>query len=527
MAFARSAFAASLVLVLSFATGTAQAAAPHGSTLIRDVTIVDVEHAVFIPHQDLVVRNGRIAAVFPARDGTAEALKSSVQVDRVFDGQGYFATPGLIDAHVHNDLFYYEKQADGFALPLYIANGVTTLRDCAGSSQTLGYRREIEAGTRIGPRMVIASPFITSQKVDPGGNEFQVTTPADAQARVESFLAAGYNGIKVDSTLNLDVYEAAAATAARHNSYLFGHSLVANPRGYWEVLTNETLSHFRTAEHLALAFGDFMQSNSSPYYHKADIPSWRLTWSAPTYMDFSKAPALVALLRAKHSIVSPTLSIINRQLEIDTDGPAFLAAGIDGFHRGAVSQYFPDYYFGLWTEMYKTWGFGMGTPLRAEAVAGVPNLMRLVKILDDAGIPIIAGTDTPARPQMVSGFALHDELSVYRAAGLSGWRVLRTATVSSAMALKMSGLVGVLRPGAYADIVLTHENPVANIEVLRHPAGVMSRGTLYTRSELDRMLAGVRDAARKIPTPAAGSNLRLEADTPVPAQLIQSKKPKP
>lgn len=143
-----------------------------GLKLIQNVSVVDVENEEVKKNKDILIKDQKIVAVLPH----LISLKSnSIEI---INAKGQFATPGLIDMHVHLDLWHYGKQADDWSLPLFIANGITTVRDAAGSDLVLQLRKEITDGSRIGPKMIIASPFMTSSPVaDDDQNTIFIKSP--------------------------------------------------------------------------------------------------------------------------------------------------------------------------------------------------------------------------------------------------------------------------------------------------------------------------------------------------------------
>ena len=77
------------------------------------------------------------------------------------DGTGKFLIPGLWDMHVHMVFGDWFPRGKEVTLPLFIANGVTGVRDMGGELEVLRqWRKEIAAGTLIGPRMVISGPML-------------------------------------------------------------------------------------------------------------------------------------------------------------------------------------------------------------------------------------------------------------------------------------------------------------------------------------------------------------------------------
>jgi cytosine/adenosine deaminase-related metal-dependent hydrolase len=96
---------------------------------------------------------------------------------QVVDATGKFVIPGLWDMHVH----WYLKEY----LPLFIANGVTGVRLMWGGPMHHAWRRAIEQGTLLGPRLIIASPIVDGpQPIWPGSTT--VANAAEAREAVRT-----------------------------------------------------------------------------------------------------------------------------------------------------------------------------------------------------------------------------------------------------------------------------------------------------------------------------------------------------
>jgi imidazolonepropionase-like amidohydrolase len=172
------------VLVLMATAASVATAAGDAATVLRNVTIVDIERNRLRSPRDVVIVGERIAAV--RAGGTARAPRQG----RVLDGRGKFLIPGLWDFHVH--VFSAPGEED-FALPLYIANGITGVRD-AGALRTLPEQQRvakaIERGERVGPRLVLAGALIDGP---PGSwpGQMVAANPDEGRARVREAQAAG------------------------------------------------------------------------------------------------------------------------------------------------------------------------------------------------------------------------------------------------------------------------------------------------------------------------------------------------
>jgi len=124
---------------------------------IHDVTIIDVTGGPAQPNRTVVVRDGRIEEITSYTASAGGWKRPGTHVD----GRGKFLIPGLWDMHVHMVFGDWFPRGKEVTLPLFVANGVTGVRDMGGELEVLqAWRKEIAAGTLIGPRMVISGPML-------------------------------------------------------------------------------------------------------------------------------------------------------------------------------------------------------------------------------------------------------------------------------------------------------------------------------------------------------------------------------
>ena len=150
-----------LALIVCLAALTAYAA-PHAQSsgpplVIQHATVIDGTGAAAQRDVSLLIVDGRIREI-----GAVRVPKGA----QVVDATGKFVIPGLMDMHVHA---IWPQWIDQF-LPLFIANGVTTVRDMFGNLE-LGQRlrKEIGSGSRLGPGFISPGPIVDGpQPVWPG-----------------------------------------------------------------------------------------------------------------------------------------------------------------------------------------------------------------------------------------------------------------------------------------------------------------------------------------------------------------------
>jgi imidazolonepropionase-like amidohydrolase len=121
----------------------------------------------------------------------------------------------------------------------------------------------------------------------------------------------------------------------------------------------------------------------------------------------------------------------------------------------------------------------------------VEHELGIVRRMKAAGIPFLAGTDTPAGVDVLPGPSLHHELERLVAAGFTPAEALRTATLGPARFLKREGDFGRVAKGKIADLVLFDADPFADVRNTRKIAAVVANGRYFSREELDRILEGI------------------------------------
>ena len=442
-----------LLSVLAAFTGgeTAPPPAHHaepGDVAVVGVTVVPMDREGTLADQTVVVRGDRIVLVEPSR--TVDVGKA-----RIVDGHGRWLLPGLADMHVH---LWGERD-----LPMFLWNGVTTVRNMFGAPTHLTWREKIAKGELDGPTLLTAGPILDG---DPPvwPSSVVVTTPDAARAVVRDQKRAGYDLIKVYNGLASDVYEAIVDEAKQQDILVGGH--VPKAVGLERALTGQ-----HTIEHL---------DGYVPFFGDAKVDA--ATVAAAVKSGVWNCPTLVVTERFAHLDDVPSLA--------KTRGLEYVAPAV-------LSSWNPKYDFRLakWTpEMYAT---------QREK-----NQVRrtLVGDLARAGAHLVLGTDT-GNPYVIAGFAVHDELGLLVASGLIPWQALRSATASAAEMLGTPGEFGVVAPGARADLILVDRDPLADVGAVVDPPTVIVRGKVRSRDELG---AAVTAAAAKVRDWRA----ELEAITP-------------
>ena len=405
----------------------------------RDVTVVPMDSERVLRNQTVIVKNRFIAAI-------GDSKTVAIPTDAVLiDGSGKYLLPGLADMHVHTD-------PDDFLL--FLANGITTIREMNGSPNHLKWRAQLSSGEILGPRLFVASTMIAGEKQR--YRHVLVTTPEQAAKVVVGFAEQHYDFIKVYDGLSLAVYDQIIQTARQEKIPVVGH--IPSAVGLERVLESgqRSIEHTEQIEYAA-AGGDRPLSSQ-------------------------EADAVAARIVRANVWVTPTLA---SQEILCQQGTAWFNALFDRPEMKFVDPSTLSWWSSLknmdsHSDSTKDGGDKPGSLFLSSQV-------NLVGALNRRHALLLAGTDTP-NPLLVPGFSLHDELRNLREAGLTNFEVLQTATVNPARFLGVLADSGTVEVGKRADLVLVDANPLQGLEVLRAPAGVMAEGKWLSRTQLKELL---------------------------------------
>jgi imidazolonepropionase-like amidohydrolase len=472
-----------LILSLAYHSPRAAQHGPLQNTLvIIDINVVDVRSGEIRPDQVVVIERNRIFDVGP-RKTTLYPRHAS----RIVHGRGAYLIPGLWDMHVHlkfGDWFPYAQQ---ISLPLFVANGITGVRDMGSDLETVqDWRNEIEGGRRIGPRIMTSGPMLDGpQPRFP--SSIPIATPEAARRAVDNLKHSGADFIKFQSLIPRDAVFAAAEEARNQNIPFEGH-VPDSVRA--REMSNAGMHSF---EHLIGIF-----EGSSPLEDAFLKGGKTETKFLETY-DPARASELAALLAKKHTWQCPTLVWERGGNLID----------VTDFSKDTRVKYVPAYWKDkTWKKFTAEVETEFNTDTLETRKKFIDKELQVVQLLHKSGVPFLAGTDTPPGVFIFPGFSLHEELQRFVAAGFTPLEALQTATVNPAEFFGMQDQLGTIEKGKLADLVLLDANPFDDIRNTQKVGGVLLNGRFFSRADLQKLLQQVEDTAKKEspPTTARSRN---------------------
>jgi imidazolonepropionase-like amidohydrolase len=397
------------------------------SFALTHVTVIDCTGAPAQPNSTVVVAQGHITAV-----GPSDAIKIPAGT-RVVDATGKFLIPGLWDMHGH----LTDATADAF--PLLIMNGVTGVRDMGGDVAQLDrWRSEINNGTRIGPHIIRAGPFVDGPKAGVT-NRLTVRTPEEARQAVRDLEAEGVDFIKVHNALPPDAFFALVDEARKEHIPVAVHL----PQGVSSAEASDagvaSLEHIETINESAL---------------------WRKGATAKTVeqaVDENLGPAGQELFQrfAKNGTwYVPTLVAYERGFVLWSNDPEALKPRMD---------------------------------VQAKQIT-------LVGMMHKAGVKIMAGSDF-SDWAIVPGVDLHNELALLVEAGFTPLEALQAATLNPAKFLGKTDTYGTIQVGRAADLVLLDMNPLEDISHTRKIHAVVVGGKFFPLAAIRAQ--ALQDAANR------------------------------
>ena len=402
-------------------------------TAFVNVNVIPMDEERVLRNYTVVVEQGRIMEMGPAGSVTVPASAQRI------DGSGKYLMPGLAEMHGHTPSGPFAETV----MFLYVANGVTTVRGMLGLDGHLELRRRANTGQIIAPTLYLAGPSFNNRTVQ---------SPQHAAERVRLQKLEGWDHLKIHPGLTVEQYDAVARTASAVGLRFGGH-----------VPADVGIVH-------AIRMGQLTFDHLDGYLQYAggiDGP-----------IDDAKLDEVIELTKQAGAAVVPTMVL----WEVGIIG----LGDIDEMENYPEMRYWPRQQVRSWAARVRQRRQAPNFDVEVAQAFG-RNRMRVLKALNDAGVTILMGTDSP---QMFSvpGFSLHREMQAMLNAGMTTYEILESGTKNVGEYFRNNDSFGTIGVGRRADFILTNSNPLDDIANVADRAGVMVRGRWLSEEMIQQRL---------------------------------------
>ncbi len=433
--------AATAVASLVAPTASQSASAGNGVVAFVDVNVVPMDRERVLAGQTVIVRNGRIFEMGPT--GTVTVPSDAVRID----GAGKYLMPGLAEMHGHTPSGEFADET----MFLYLANGVTTVRGMLGQSGHLELRAKTATGEILGPTLYLAGPSFSGGSID---------SPAHAEQRVRQQKEEGWDLLKIHPGLTIDEYDTMARTAWEVGMRFSGHVPADVGIVHAIKMGQETFDHLD---------GYLEQINAT------DRP-----------IDEALLAELVQMTKDAGAWVVPTMVLWEHVVGLgDVEAqrrwpemrywPAQPRPGVPAIQNWVQRQ----------TNLRNSADWNE-TAARQLAT----NRKQLLRALNDGGVKILMGTDSP-QVFSIPGFSIHREMQAMVEAGMTPYEILESGTKNVGEYFQRQDAFGTVAVGKRADLILVNGNPLEDVSNVADRSGVMVRGRWFAESEIQERLEAI------------------------------------
>jgi tetratricopeptide (TPR) repeat protein len=470
-----------LLLVLITAI-TSLACSAQQITAIKNVNVIPMTSDKLIKQQTVLIKGNKIIQIGSVND--VSIPKDAI----IIVGTDKYLMPGLADMHVHLTETFYSVPM----LNLFLANGVTTVRDENGSAgdYLIKWKRDVESGKRPGPAIIAGSPILHSITSDP-------------EKEIQEYMDYGFDFLKIYSDMPRKQFELVMKTANKLNIYTIGHlpySVKLNDaidQGYDEIvhmnnLIQETL--------------DYNLNRNSELNKFQTEEEWSQYIFINLFMKFKKDYSRKMMVDDYQAKVKKVIAgLIKRKIPISTTLNSDLLTSKRIRYKNFILDKNVKYLNKSSLNNMKRLSDRLSEKMKKNYELGglfysvLDSLF--VNELKNKGIPIVLGSDVFAGSGSVPGFSIYEELDILVGYGFSPYEAIKTGTVNANMVAKKMGFkmeFGTIEIGKKADLILLKSNPLNEIGNLKDRVGVMAAGVWYSSKNLNDM---IRIKKKYIPKP--------------------------
>ncbi|MDT0607063.1 amidohydrolase family protein [Croceitalea rosinachiae] len=448
----------------------------YDTVLIKSINIVEVKTGHVLEKRDVFIRENIITKI-----DSSEILIEDANT-LVIDGTGKYLIPGLWDMHTHSN-----QHSPWLHHPLYIANGVTGIRDMSGqldrrdsywvgSKERLQWNAELNMHKRITPRYVLQSSYqIDGVSSIPDGfpSFFKIEKPEQVDSLLQFYKGEEVDFIKIYQQIPEVSYRKLARRAESYGLHIAGHKPMFLSLEEAVKLGQRSFEHGRIFMFEAFPGADSLKNPNN----------WKNAFKKSKksmVQDFNpkKAVYIMELMKEKNAYWVPTLQTL--KFEAFADNKSFLSN--------------PNLKYVSWARKKLWWSFdiknnkekNVSPESQGLSLAFYEAAKEQVKMAHDIGVPIMTGTDI-TDTHTFAGFSIHNELIDLTESGLSNLEALQSATIVSAEYTKLDMQYGSVENGKAADLVLLNQNPLEDISHTSKIHSVIMNGVYYDSNKIEEL----------------------------------------
>lgn len=443
--------------------------------IIKNASVIDIESGE-IAQKDIFISNGRITKITKK-----EADNNYYGANTTINAKGKYALPGFWDNHVHfrggDSLIAANKNF----LKLFLANGITTVRDAGGNltASIMTWKKSIAKEELLGPTIFTSGPKLDGPNATWAGSlvvedQHDIDTALDSLAKIPTDYVKLY-----DSRISGAVYLNAIGAAEKRNLITSGHM------PFTVMLDDAINAGLDGVEHLYYIMKGCSSNEAeiTQQLQQKEIGFWEAMPALQQSFDTNVAANTFAKMRAKNVVSIPTLHIgkvLSYLDEVDhsqDDYLKYMGSGIIKTYKGRIDRV-----------------KNSSPETLANRKALDTFFGKLAKQLSDTGVTLLAGSDSGAfNSHTYPGISLHKELQAMVAVGISPLKALQNSAYHGAAFLKKDSEYGRLEAGFIADIVLLDGNPLTDIRHTQNICYVIKGNQVLDKKELKQLLDSAVD----------------------------------
>ncbi len=439
--------------------------------IIKNVNLIDITSGK-IEKKDIFITDGRITSIVTKGEGNAY-----YKAETIINAKGNYALPGFWDNHVHfrggDSLLADNKNL----LKLFLANGVTTVRDAGGdlTPQVMQWKEAIENEQLLGPTIFTSGPKLDGPKATWAGS-LVVENENDIKLALDSLQSIPTDYVKLyDSRISAEAYLKTIAAAEKRGMITSGHM------PFTVELQDAVDAGIDGVEHLYYIMKGCsnQESKITQQLKNKEIGFWQAMPALQTSYDTTVAAATFASMKKKQVYSIPTLHIgkvlsyLDETDHREDDYLQYMGSGIIKTYEGRINR------------VKNSSPKAIADRKALDAFFG-----KLAKSMSDAGVSLLAGSDSGAfNSYTYPGISLHQELEAMVKVGITPLKALQNSAYKGAQFLRKDGDYGNLAKGKIADIVLLDANPLEDIKHTQNIAYVIKGNQVLDKQQLKALLA--------------------------------------